>query len=196
MRTTATRIWVEGTIIAALSMALSFIPLSIGPSFSISLGQIPLAVFALRRGTKPAILAAFIWGMLHFPLGQAYFLSVIQVLIEYPIAFTFAGFTGVAAVKLRQALAENNLRSAQKQIIWGVLVGAVARYFWHFVAGVVFWGSYALWGMNPWIYSLVMNGASGLATAVVTVIVLVILLKMIPTIFTPNDVKQTSFTTK
>ena len=196
MRTTATRIWVEGTIIAALSMALSFIPLSIGPSFSISLGQIPLAVFALRRGIKPALLAAFIWGMLHFPLGQAYFLSVIQVLIEYPIAFTFVGFTGIAAVKLRQAILNNDLRMAQQQIIWGVLVGSVARYFWHFVAGVAFWGSYALWGMNPWIYSLIMNGASGLATAAVTVVVLVILLRMMPTLFMPKDVKRTEIVTK
>jgi Predicted membrane protein len=72
----------------------------------------------------------------------------------------------------------------------------VARYFWHFVAGVAFWGSYALWGMNPWIYSLIMNGASGLATAAVTVVVLVILLRMMPTLFMPKDVKRTEIVTK
>ena len=37
------------------------------------------------------MLAGFIWGILHFPLGQVYYLSVVQVLIEYPIAYTFAG---------------------------------------------------------------------------------------------------------
>ncbi len=46
------RVWVEGTIVAALAMVLSLIPIQIGSSFSISLGQIPLTLFALRRGTK------------------------------------------------------------------------------------------------------------------------------------------------
>jgi type IV secretory pathway VirB6-like protein len=59
---------------------------------------------------------------------------------------------------------ENNIPSHAPHIL-----------FWHFIAGVVFWGSYALWGMNPWIFSLVMNGVSGLATAVVTAIVAVVI---------------------
>lgn len=190
MRSSSTKIWVEGTIMAALAMVLSFIPLSIGSSFSISLGQIPLAVYTFRRGTKPALLAAFIWGILHFPTGQTYFLSLIQVLIEYPIAFTFAGFTGLTAAKVRQAVLEKDQGNAQAQIVVGVLIGAIARYFWHFVAGVAFWGSYALWGMNPVIFSAVMNGASGLATALVTTIVLLTLNRMYPTIFIPEDTKS------
>ena len=66
----------------------------------------------------------------------------------------------------------------------GAFVGVGARYFWHFVAGVVFWGSYALWGMNPWLFSLVMNGASGLATGIVTLIVLLGIKRTIPSLFT------------
>lgn len=70
-----TRVWVEGTILAALAMVLSFIPLKIGVSFSISLGQIALTVFAARRGLKPGLLAGLIWGLLHFPLGNVYYLT-------------------------------------------------------------------------------------------------------------------------
>lgn len=92
-----TRIMIEGTIVAALAFMLSLIPTTIGSSFTLSLGMIPMTLFALRRGVKPALLSAFIWGILHFPAGDVYFLSVIQVLIEYPIAFTFAGFAGFYA---------------------------------------------------------------------------------------------------
>ena len=74
-----TRILVEGTVVAALALVLSFIPTTIGSSFTISLGMIPLTLFALRRGLKPALMAAFIWGILHFPASQVVYLSVVQV---------------------------------------------------------------------------------------------------------------------
>lgn len=57
-----TEILLEGTIMAALAMVLHFVPLNIGSSFTISLGQIPLTLFALRRGTKPALFAGLLWG--------------------------------------------------------------------------------------------------------------------------------------
>ncbi|MGX7247549.1 energy-coupled thiamine transporter ThiT [Enterococcus raffinosus] len=184
-----TRILVEGTVVAALSLVLSFIPTTIGSSFTISLGMIPLTLFALRRGLKPALMSAFIWGILHFPASQVVYLSVIQVLIEYPIAFTFAGFAGLYAKKVQQNLAEQNMWSVRKNIILASLVGTGARFFWHFIAGVVFWGSYALWGMNPWIFSLVMNGVSGLATAIVTAIVAVLVAEKAPQLYLPKDTK-------
>jgi len=184
-----TRILVEGTVVAALSLVLSFIPTTIGSSFTISLGMIPLTLFALRRGLKPALMSAFIWGILHFPASQVVYLSVIQVLIEYPIAFTFAGFAGLYAKKVQQSLAEQNMWSVRKNIVLASLVGTGARFFWHFIAGVVFWGSYALWGMNPWIFSLVMNGVSGLATAIVTAIVAVLVAEKAPQLYLPKDTK-------
>lgn len=101
-------VWIEGTIVAALALVLSLIPLQIGSSFSISLGQIPLTLFALRRGWKAGLLSGFIWGILHFPTGQVYYLSVIQVLIEYPIAFTFAGFAGIFSKRMQKNVIEGN----------------------------------------------------------------------------------------
>ncbi|MEY8445804.1 energy-coupled thiamine transporter ThiT [Enterococcus ratti] len=177
------KVWVEGTIVAALSLVLSLIPLQIGSSFEISLGQIPLTLFALRRGWKAGIFSGFIWGILHFPVGQVYYLSVVQVLIEYPIAFTFAGFAGLFSNRLQKSIKNENRKGITINIVLGTFVGAGARYFWHFVAGVAFWGSYALWGMNPWLFSLIMNGASGLATGVVTLVVLLGIKRTMPSLF-------------
>ncbi len=178
-----TRMMVEGTIIAALAMVLSFIPTNIGASFTISLGQIPIVIYALRRGLKPALLASFVWGILHFPLGQIYFLSVPQVLIEYLLAYLFAGFAGLFAYRLHQAIREGRTNQTIHILILASLVSAFTRFFWHFVAGWIFWGQYALWGMSPVIFSLTMNGLSGLATGIVTSIAVVLLYKVMPRLF-------------
>ena len=184
-QSTALRVWIEGTIVAALAMILSFVPLQFGSSFSISLGMIPLTLYAFRRGWKAGLFAGFIWGLLHFPTGNTYFLSVPQVLIEYPIAFTFAGFAGLHATQIQQALREGNRSKGIRNIVFGVSAGVVARYFWHFVAGVIFWGDYAVGGLDPFWFSLIMNGISGLATGAVTLFVLLLISKKWPSLLLP-----------
>lgn len=184
------QIWIEGTIVAALAMVLSFIPTSIGSSFSISLGMIPITLYALRRGTKAGFFSAFIWGLLHFPLAQVYYLTPAQVIIEYILAFGFAGFAGVYSNQLQQAISHKEYRKSSRIIIYASFFGMLMRYFWHFVAGVIFWGSFALWGMNPWLFSLVMNGLSGIATALATSIVLLLLLKINPKLFIPASISR------
>lgn len=179
-------IWIEGTIAAALAMVLSLIPTSIGSSFSVSLGMIPMVLYALRRGTKAGVFSAFTWGLLHFPLGQVYFLTPVQVVIEYLLAFGFTGFAGLFSKQLARSIEAGNTKKSCQVIFAATFTGTIARYFWHFIAGVVFWGSFALWGMSPWLFSFIMNGLSGLATALVTAIVLVIILQMAPQLFVPN----------
>ncbi len=180
--TQSLRIGVEGAIVAALAMVLSFIPMQIGSSFSVSLGMIPMTLYALRRGFKAGFFAAFLWGLLHF-FGNIYILSVTQVIIEYVVAFGFAGFAGFYAEPLHKVLLKNEKKKGYKYIWEASFIGTFARFFWHFVAGVVFWGSYALWGMSPIIFSLVMNGASALATSIVTGIILSILFAKWPKLF-------------
>ncbi|OTN90074.1 hypothetical protein A5819_002573 [Enterococcus sp. 7E2_DIV0204] len=185
-RTSELRVWIEGTIVAAIAMVLSFIPTNIGSSFSISLGMIPITLYALRRGTKAGFFSAFIWGLLHFPLAQVYYLMPAQVIIEYILAFGFAGFAGVYSDKLQQAIRNEEYKKSSRIIIYASFFGTLMRYIWHFIAGVIFWGSFALWGMNPWLFSFVMNGLSGVATAIVTSVVLLLLLRINPKLFTPT----------
>ncbi|MGM0217504.1 energy-coupled thiamine transporter ThiT [Enterococcus sp. AZ126] len=191
-RTSELRVWIEGTIVAAIAMVLSFVPTNIGSSFSISLGMIPITLYALRRGAKAGFFSAFIWGLLHFPTAQVYYLMPVQVIIEYILAFGFAGFAGIYSGKLQQTIRAKDYRKSSRIIIYASFFGTLMRYFWHFIAGIIFWGSFALWGMNPWLFSLVMNGASGLATAIVTAVVLLLLLKINPTLFIPTNMSRMS----
>ncbi len=87
-------VWVEGAIVAALEMALSFIPHFMG-WFSPSFGAIVLVVFALRRGLYPALFSGLVWGILHFVLGKVVYLSFSQVILEYIVAFGVMGVAGL-----------------------------------------------------------------------------------------------------
>lgn len=177
------QVWLEGAIFAAMAIVLSLLPTNIGSSFTISLGMIPLSVYAIRHGVKAGLFAGFLWGVLHFLTGDVWILSVTQALIEYFVAFTFAGFAGVTSKKVVEAVKADNQKSLALNLSIAALAGCLARFFWHFLAGAIFWGAYALWGMNPFVFSLVMNGASGLATAVATGIALVIIGSKFPQVF-------------
>ena len=104
-------VWVEVAIIAALSMALSFIPDFAG-WFSPSWGAIILVIFSLRRGLTPGLAAGLLWGLLHFALGKVAFLSVEQVLIEYVIAFAVMGLAGLLYSPFQKALKAEKYTSA------------------------------------------------------------------------------------
>lgn len=177
------QVYLEAAIFAALAIVLSMLPTNIGSSFTISLGMIPLTIYSVRHGVKAGLFAGLIWGLLHFLIGNITFLSVTQVLIEYVIAFTFAGFAGFAKAGVTKAVKTNNSKALSLNLIYASFAGTLARFFWHFVAGVAFWGAYALWGMNPFVFSLVMNGVSGLATAAATAVVLVIIGATYPKLF-------------
>ena len=170
------RIWLEGAIVAALSMALSFIPLKFGPGFSISIGMFPLIVYAFRRGTKPALMSGLMWGLLHFVMGKAHILTVSQALIEYLLAYTFIGMAGVYSTKIKEAVRTNS-RSVYLYLGLGTVVGIISRYVWHVIAGVIFWGKYAMWGLSPLMYSLVINGTSAVLTGLATYALLILTMK-------------------
>ncbi|WP_035053339.1 energy-coupled thiamine transporter ThiT [Carnobacterium pleistocenium] len=183
MRSDRLRVWIEGTVFAALAIVLSLIPTNIGTGFTISLGMIPLTLFAFRYGFIAASGAGFLWGILHFLIGTASILHPVQGFIEYFVAFSFVGFAGIVRKPLYLAFKENNKVRQYQYIIIGTTIGTIARFFWHFIAGYYFWGSYAPEGMNPLWYSFIANGGSALATGIATSIVLGIMAKTTSTLF-------------
>lgn len=187
------QVWVEGTVIAAAAMALSFIPIqTANAAFDLSLGMVPLVLYSYRRGLIPGLVAGFVWGLLSIVIGTAMknFVSVPQIIFEYPFAFAFGGFGGIFAKRIQTAMGQHSNR-AILYVVFGSIVAAFARWFWHFWAGVFVWGAYAPEGMNPYMYSFVINGASMLANAVYVAVVLGILVKVAPQLFIP---KRSPFT--
>lgn len=180
------RIYLEGTLFAALAIVLSFIPSGIGSSFTVSLGMIPLLFYTIRRGLMPGIFAGFLWGIMHFVTGSAYMLNIYQVIIEYTITYASIGLAGVFSSEILTAIRANDAKKAQLYIVVASFAGAIGRWFWHFIAGWIFWGDYALWGMSAMTFSLVMNALSMLASAFVAISVLLLIFKKSPLVFIPK----------
>src|SRR5699024_6401267 len=170
----------EGALITALAMVLSFIPHSTGVSaVEFSYGLIPMSIFALRRGLKPGLMAGLVWGILDLVIrgfSNGGFLNPLQGFVEYPVAFGVVGLIGLGSVQVKRSIEQGN--NALGLIIFYSAIGFFAKYFFHFIAGGIYWGSYAPKGMNPWIYSLVINGGSFIANMIMLLILAVLLNKI------------------
>lgn len=172
---------VEVSFFAAFALILDLLPsIQLGPWISISFAMVPIFLLAFRWGFKASFIAGFLWGLLQVVIGDAYILTPIQFIIEYFIAFAFVGFAGLFYRKIQTLFQQEEKKKAILWAIVAVFVGSLARYFWHFVAGVVFWAEYAPEGMSPVVYSLIVNGSTMLGAFVLCSIVIALLLGSAP----------------
>jgi len=188
MRNTKLLTMIEGAIIAGVCVALSFIPLNTAnASFDLSLGLIPLGVYALRRGALPGMAVGLVWGLLLIVLGKAYILAIPQVLLEYPVAFAFGGFGGILAPLLKREAEADRLGAMIRTVVFAGILAAVTRWAFHFWAGVIFWGAYAPEGLSPVAFSFIFNGTSAAANAVMLAVVLSLLFRAARPLFIARD---------
>lgn len=111
-------------------------------------------------GVRTGILAGVVYGLLQLAFG-GWVMHPIQLLLDYPLAFGALGLSGLF-MKQKYGLA------------YGVIVGCAARFFFHFLSGVIFFGSYAPEGWNTLVYSAWYNfsyvGVEGILTAAIVAI--------------------------
>lgn len=171
---------IEASFFAVFALILDLLPsIKPTPNISISFAMVPIFIIALRWGIKGGVLSGFFWGLLQVVLADAYILTPLQGFIEYFVAFAFIGLAGLFSTKVK-----NNWTTHKKQALgWmltAVFVGSLARYFWHFVAGVIFWGEYAPDHMSPVLFSFVVNGATMLGASLLCSVVLYLLVAASP----------------
>lgn len=138
-----TKMIVYGGLAIAISFILSYIRFyhwpqggSITPA-----SMLPLFIFAYYYGAGPGIAVGMAYGMLQL-IQDPFVVHWIQLLLDYPLAFGALGLAGFF----------------RKNLSIGILVGGFGRFFSHFLSGVFFFASYAPKGMNPVVYSLLVNG--------------------------------------
>ncbi|MFL8935506.1 energy-coupled thiamine transporter ThiT [Rossellomorea oryzaecorticis] len=176
MKSLSLVVMIEAALMAAFALILDLLPsIDLSPSISISFSMVPIFILAFRRGVKASLLAGFVWGVLQVALGNAWIVTPVQMIIEYFIAFTFIGFAGVFVNRIQQSLRSENKSKVYAWIIAATVLGSAARYFWHFIAGFIFFKEYAPEGMSPVLFSLFANGVTMLGSAVLCSIVLVLL---------------------
>ncbi|MGH0594877.1 energy-coupled thiamine transporter ThiT [Bacillus pretiosus] len=190
MRNTNLQAMIESAILAAFALVIDILPLSIKISAtggSISFAMIPIFIIAYRWGFKMAFLGGLIWGLLQIVVGDAIIVTPIQVIIEYFVAFAFIGFAGLFYRPIQKALLTSNENNEGKKVIGYIIlatfVGSFARYFCHFIAGIIFWGQYAPKGQSAALYSLIFNGSTMIGSYILCTVLLIFLFLTSPRLF-------------
>lgn len=137
-----TKMVVYAGLSIAISFVLSYLRLyrwpqggSITPA-----SMLPLFVFAYFFGVRAGITAGTAFGLLHLVQGP-FIVHWAQLLLDYVLAYAALGVAGYFGESLHK----------------GIIAGGFLRFFFSFLSGVIFFGEYAPEGMNPILYSLLVN---------------------------------------
>ncbi|GBG96011.1 energy-coupled thiamine transporter ThiT [Lactococcus termiticola] len=163
-----TRLLAEVALAAALATVLNFIPHTFFGWMTMEIGVLPILLLGYRRGPWAGMAGGLVWGLLTIALGQAFILVPAQAILEYILAPIITGATGFFSKK--------NIGF----VGLGILVVVLIKYVIHFLAGIIFWSSFAWPGYSATLYSLIVNSVSGLITAGFAVIAGLILIKRFP----------------
>lgn len=173
MGRTRTLLLVEAALTIALAAVLGMFKLWEMPQGgSVSLGMLPIIVFALRRGMGWGLGAGLAYGALDVLISPFAPVHPVQFLLDYPVAWAAVGFAGVASGVLAHA-GRSKVR-ASLAILLGATVAAIARYASHVVSGIVFFGMYAPEGQPVVVYSLIYNSFVLVSASACTAIALVL----------------------
>lgn len=132
----------------ALSMVTSMIKLVDMPmGGSVTLfSMFFICLIGYWYGLKGGLMTAVAYGFLQL-IVDPYIISIPQMLTDYIFAFGALGLSGIFS-KSRHGLLK------------GYVAGVLGRYFFTFLSGMIFFGSYASsYNMTAPVYSLVYNGS-------------------------------------
>ena len=155
-----TKMMAMGAVCIALSSVLSMIKIWKMPQGGsiTAASMLPLMLFSYVYGMGPGCLVGALYGVLQFII-EPYFLSLPQMLLDYPIAFGMMGLAG-----LFSKMDNENLG-----LTVGVVLASVGRFVAAVLSGVIFFAEYT-GDQNPWVYSIVYNGSYMLPECIICVI--------------------------
>lgn len=169
---------VEGGIFIALATVLSFITIYKMPQGgSITAASMaPIIIYSIRWGVKKGLIAGAIYGLIQFFISP-YFLSPMQFLLDYIIAY---GMLGIAGIGKRN---DFNL----KNVLPAAGLAMAARALSHILAGVFFFAEYA-GNQNPWVYSAIYNFSYMIPELIITTIIISLLNKPLKNILNRSKI--------
>ena len=114
-------------------------------------------LYGLRTGLTTAIAYGFLQLII-----DPYIISIPQMLTDYILAFGALGLSGM-------------FKDKKHGLVLGYIAGVLGRYFFTFLSGMIFFGSYgAYYNMSAPVYSLAYNGAYLGPEALITVVILLL----------------------
>ncbi len=151
---------IVGALCIGLAFVLSYIRIwhmPMGGSITPA-SMLPIILFAYIYGTPKGLIVAVAYGLLQL-IQDNYIVHWAQLLLDYVLGFGALALAGFF----------------KKSIIPGVIVGGLARFFFSFLSGVLFFAEYAPKGQSPVVYSILYQ-----ATYLVPEIVICIIITLLP----------------
>ncbi|MCR5032459.1 MAG: energy-coupled thiamine transporter ThiT [Lachnospiraceae bacterium] len=157
----STKQLVFSAMCVALAMVTSFLKLVHFPmGGSITLfSMFFITLIGYWYGLRVGLTAAIAYGFLQL-IVDPYIISVPQLICDYILALGALGLSGLFS-------------KSRYGMVKGYIAGVLGRYFFAFLSGLIFFGTYAAdWGMSAPVYSLVYNGIYLASEAALTLIVM------------------------
>lgn len=159
--TFSTKQLVFSAMAIAAAMVTSYIKIfeaPMGGSVTL-LSMLFICLIGYWYGLRTGLMTAIAYGFLQL-IADPYIISFPQMMVDYIFAFGALGLSGLFSNK-------------KNGLIKGYIAGVLGRYFFAFLSGMIFFGTYAAdYGMTAPVYSLLYNGAYLVCEAVITLIIL------------------------
>lgn len=159
---------------------------------SITLVMLPILLMAFRRGVWAGLLTGFIVGLLQLITGNFYAAPlsfgfvILQVGLDYVIAFIVIGFAGIFRTQFLQAKEKDHKKGMVIAVVSGAFIGSFLRYIVHVITGIFFFGEFA-GEQNVVLYSLIYNSTYMIPVFLLGAIVCSILFMTAPRLLQPNN---------
>lgn len=194
MRNKKVLLLVEIAIFAALGFVLDFIAFKMPQGGSVSLVMIPIVLMAFRRGTMAGILTGLLVGLLQIVSGLisvtplSFNFVVMQVILDYLIAYGVVGFAGVLRNQFFNYNSKNSRSKMIVTVVSAVFIGSFLRYSTHVITGILFFGMYADEGKNLFLYSSIYNATYMIPVFLLSAVVCSLLFLAAPRLLNPKAV--------
>lgn len=182
---------VEIAIFAALGYILDIIGFGMPQGGTVTFVLVPVILIAFRRGIVAGIITGFLIGMLQVVTGRFYAaplsleVVILQVGIDYFIAFMVAGFAGLLRPAFIKAYENKDKMKMATAVIIGAFIAAFLRYLAHVTSGILFFGEFA-GDQNVILYSLIYNSTYMIPVFLLAAFVCMILFLKAPRLILPN----------
>ena len=185
MRNRKLQMLCEGAILVALAQILSMLKLWEMPwGGSITLGMLPIFLFAVRWGTRWGLVAGFAYGLLQVMFDGGFAISWQSILGDYLVAFTPLGLAGL-------------FRGKAWGIFPGTALGCAVRFLVHFISGITIYRIYEPKNIpgfgtfdNANLYSLVYNGSYMLPNMLLALAIAAVLYIPLKKYFAGQDIRK------
>ena len=180
----STRALCEGAAMVALAMVLGYIKFfELPQGGSITIGMLPIFLFAVRFGLGKGLLCSIAYGILQLIFDGAYAWGWTSMILDYLVAYGVLGFAGLFAGK-------------KWGIFAGTVLGCVLRFIVHYISGVTIYRISAPTEIfnhtftDPRLYSLIYNGSYVFIDMVICLVIFAFLMKPMQKYFTDEDLKK------